>query len=68
VDIFDALTTPRPYRLALSPAQALTELREEVRRGWRRADLVEILDDLVRRGLIPGPPTPLGTAPGGPPR
>lgn len=41
VDVFDALTTDRPYRMALPVAQAVEELRHEVARGWRRAGLVE---------------------------
>jgi putative two-component system response regulator len=40
VDVFDALTTERPYRAALPVAWAAQELRREVARGWRRADLV----------------------------
>jgi putative two-component system response regulator len=41
VDVYDAMTTARPYRGALAPDEAIRELREEVRRGWRRADLVD---------------------------
>jgi cyclic di-GMP phosphodiesterase len=49
VDVFDALTTDRPYRMALPFAQAAETLRREVARGWRRADLVAtFLDQVVR--------------------
>lgn len=41
VDVFDALTTPRPYKDALSIEQAHQMLLEEADRGWRRRDLVE---------------------------
>jgi putative two-component system response regulator len=41
VDVFDAITTDRPYRLALSKQTAFTALRDEVARGWRDAELVE---------------------------
>jgi cyclic di-GMP phosphodiesterase len=41
VDVYDAITTARPYRGALAPAEALAELHREVARGWRRADLVD---------------------------
>ena len=41
VDVYDAITTDRPYKPAASLDRAFEELREEVRRGWRRADLVE---------------------------
>jgi putative two-component system response regulator len=43
VDVYDALTTARPYRGALSRDQAIEVLDDEVRRGWRRQDLVEAL-------------------------
>jgi putative two-component system response regulator len=49
VDVYDAMTTTRPYRAALGPNQALSALADEVRRGWRRADLVEALT-AARRG------------------
>lgn len=41
VDIYDALTTTRPYRQALSHQAAVQLLREEARKGWRNPDLVE---------------------------
>ena len=41
VDVYDALTTTRAYRAALSPDAALLELQQEVARGWRRGDLVD---------------------------
>ena len=40
VDIYDALTTDRPYRPALPPERAYEELLDEARRGWRREDLI----------------------------
>jgi putative two-component system response regulator len=49
VDVFDALTTKRPYKVALPLARAAEELRTETVRGWRRADLVAaFLDHVVR--------------------
>jgi cyclic di-GMP phosphodiesterase len=47
VDVFDALTTPRPYRAALPFASAAAELRREVTRGWRRAHLVATFLDQI---------------------
>jgi len=49
VDVFDALTTARPYKAALPFAQAAEELRREVARGWRHADLVATFLDQVER-------------------
>jgi len=41
VDVFDALTTVRPYKAAMPPQAAYDELFREAERGWRRRDLVE---------------------------
>ena len=49
VDVFDALTTARPYKVALPFARAAEELRREAARGWRRADLVDTFLDQVAR-------------------
>jgi putative two-component system response regulator len=40
VDVFDALTTVRPYKPAFSVEDAATKLRHEVERGWRDSALV----------------------------
>jgi putative two-component system response regulator len=40
-DAYDAITTTRPYRAALSPERAYEELRQDVADGKRRRDLVE---------------------------
>jgi putative two-component system response regulator len=42
VDIFDALTTDRPYRRALSLQEALKTMYEEAERGWIDAELVSV--------------------------
>ena len=42
VDIYDALTTDRPYRLAFTPSQALATLYSEADRGWLDIELVRI--------------------------
>ena len=40
VDIYDALTHPRPYKHAYSSARALDILQEETDRGWRDREIV----------------------------
>ncbi len=46
-DIYDALTTARPYKEAMTPEQALTTLRDEVKKGWRDPQLVEMFADVL---------------------
>lgn len=41
-DIYDALTTKRPYKQALSHDEALAVLADESRRGWRDRELLEV--------------------------
>ena len=48
VDVFDALTTARPYKAAVTREQAYEELLAEAARGWRRPDLVEAFISLGR--------------------
>lgn len=48
VDVFDALTTARPYRLALPRERAYETLRDEARRGWRDPALVDVFIDLAQ--------------------
>lgn len=53
VDVYDALTTTRPYRVALSHQEAVRILQEEVERGWRNRELVKAFIALLeeeRRG------------------
>jgi putative two-component system response regulator len=48
VDVFDALTTERPYRPALSRDEAYHTLRSEAQRGWRDPALVDVFIDLAQ--------------------
>jgi putative two-component system response regulator len=47
VDVYEALTTPRPYQDAQSSLDAIQVLRDEVTRGWRSRDIVEAFADVV---------------------
>jgi cyclic di-GMP phosphodiesterase len=48
VDVFDALTTNRPYRAALSTEKAFAILREECRRGWWDLRLVNEFQEMLQ--------------------
>lgn len=41
VDIYDALTSERPYRRALSHRRALEQMGREVKRGWLDGEIVQ---------------------------
>lgn len=52
VDVFEAITMGRAYLAPRSVAEALTILRVEADRGWRRRDLVETFAALVHAGVL----------------
>jgi putative two-component system response regulator len=62
VDVYDALTTDRPYRKALTTAEACATLEREADRGWRRVDLVREFTTLCRTGMLERPDTAETTA------
>jgi putative two-component system response regulator len=41
-DIYDALTSPRPYKRAFSPREALRTIQQETARGWRDPQVVKL--------------------------
>lgn len=45
-DIYDALTTERPYKSAFTPEKAMETIKEEGQREWRDPRIVRILEDL----------------------
>jgi putative two-component system response regulator len=47
-DIYDALTSPRSYKPALTPDQALEVMVQETDRGWRDPDLMALFLRLHR--------------------
>ena len=46
-DIYDALTTDRPYRKALSVEKAFSIMRDEVKRGWWDGSLMNQFQALI---------------------
>ncbi len=52
VDIYDSLTTDRPYRKALSQEKALEIMWKETRQGWWDAELVDALQGLLLESPI----------------
>jgi putative two-component system response regulator len=49
VDIYDALTNPRPYKQAYSRPKALEILEEEAGRGWRDPEITGLFVRMHRR-------------------
>ncbi len=60
VDVYDALTTDRPYRRALPPAEALRIMSHEVERGWWDPEIFDEFAAMIREateeaeGLVEG--------------
>jgi putative two-component system response regulator len=67
-DIFDAITTDRPYHRARTRAGAIEFLYNEAKKGWRDAQLVGLVARAAeslglgrtREEEIPPPPAPIG--------
>src|SRR6202051_2352248 len=50
VDVYDALTTDRPYKKAFSITDALQTMKEEVSKGWWDQHIFDQFERLVRTG------------------
>lgn len=50
VDVYDALTTERPYKPAFSITDALQTMKQEVARGWWDPNIFDQFEQLVRSG------------------
>ena len=55
VDIYDALTTDRPYRKAMPPEAAVDLMQQEVKRGWWDGSLVDELQAMLLPTAVPEP-------------
>jgi len=52
IDIYDALTSERPYKPALTPEQALEIIAQETAQGWRNPQLVRQFTEFIRQSQI----------------
>ena len=50
VDVYDALTTDRPYKKAFSITDALQTMKEEVAKGWWDPPIFDQFERLIRSG------------------
>ncbi|MBW4602856.1 MAG: two-component system response regulator [Calothrix sp. FI2-JRJ7] len=48
IDIYDALTSERPYKKAYTREEALSTMEEETKRGWRNPELMKKFADFIR--------------------
>ena len=52
VDVYDALTTERPYKRAFSITDALQTMKEEVAKGWWDPHIFEQFERLVSSSTL----------------
>jgi putative two-component system response regulator len=52
IDVFDALTTERPYKRALTTGEALAVMEEEVAKGWWDPELFELFRSTFQESRI----------------
>lgn len=52
IDIYDALTSARPYKRALTQVEALQIIAEETAKGWRNPGLVKQFTEFLQAGNI----------------
>ncbi|BAZ14152.1 two-component response regulator [Calothrix sp. NIES-4071] len=48
VDIYDALTSERPYKKAYTPEEALSIMKQETELGWRNPELMDKFTNFIR--------------------
>ncbi len=48
IDIYDALTSERPYKKAFSPEEALKIMKDETLNGWRNPELIKQFSSFIQ--------------------
>lgn len=64
VDVYDALSTQRPYKPALSSADALEVMRNETRKGWWDPEVLAAFENLINADEDKARPKALAVAAG----
>lgn len=57
IDIYDALTSERPYKKAFTPEEALEIIQQELEKGWRNPELVAQFKEFIQtteKSAVPG--------------
>jgi len=62
VDVYDALTTERPYKRSFSSSEALQTMKEEVARGWWDSDIFDQFERLIANSAAMGLSRSVATA------
>jgi putative two-component system response regulator len=47
IDIYDALSSERPYKYPFSPQECLTIMNQEMNKGWRNPDLMARFTEFI---------------------
>jgi putative two-component system response regulator len=48
IDIYDALSSERPYKRCFTPNEALNIMQEEAEKGWRNPDLFQLFSEFIQ--------------------
>jgi putative two-component system response regulator len=47
MDIYDALTSERPYKKAFTPEESLSIMQQETKKGWRNPELMSLFKEFI---------------------
>ena len=54
IDIYDALTSERPYKAAFTPEDSIKIIQEETEKGWRNPELIEQFNEFIQITEVEG--------------